>query len=129
LAGAVRAARAEIERRLDGSRRFRFPGRYRRYAPARPRREPQAIPACASRPCGSQTKTPNPNQNPLQFTSRSPLEEIVEADILILGIIQLTTVPYQKGVSGYKSIVGTTRTIPYRGRFTDNLSGLPAKTP
>jgi hypothetical protein len=35
----------------------------------------------ASRPCGSQTKTPNPNQNPLQSTSPSPLEEVLGADI------------------------------------------------
>src|SRR5580658_5643420 len=35
----------------------------------------------ASRPCGSQTKTPNPNQNPLQSASQSPLEEILEEDI------------------------------------------------
>ena len=38
----------------------------------------------ACRPCGSQTKTTNPNQNQIHSASGSPMEERLEADISTL---------------------------------------------
>jgi hypothetical protein len=74
----TRGDRTEDRRQSPASFRQPLPatagssGRAANHPPFRP---------TVSRPCGSQTKTTNTKQNPLQSTSRSPLEGILEANI------------------------------------------------
>ena len=67
LAHGLRGARAEIERRLDGSHWLRFRGRYLRCAPVRTHRVAQVLPAYGLQDLCNENQDPKQTSKPNAF--------------------------------------------------------------